>query len=83
MSYALMGTPEDSIRVCGNSFRDATRVAKSDPDMVLDFLLTTRGWYLGIEPLHVDFRYWVYSSTQSRTGFSQIVPLRVAIGHEF
>jgi prephenate dehydrogenase len=42
LSYALMGTPEDSIRVCGNSFRDATRVAKSDPDMVLDFLLTNR-----------------------------------------
>ncbi|HXX94223.1 MAG TPA: prephenate dehydrogenase/arogenate dehydrogenase family protein, partial [Planctomycetota bacterium] len=26
LSYALMGTPEDAIRVCGNSFRDATRV---------------------------------------------------------
>jgi prephenate dehydrogenase len=43
LSYALMGTPEDSVRVCGNSFRDATRVAASDPDMVLDFLLTNRG----------------------------------------
>jgi prephenate dehydrogenase len=42
LSYALLGTPEDSIRVCGNSFRDATRVAKSEPDMVLDFLLTNR-----------------------------------------
>jgi len=42
LSYALLGTPEGSIRVCGNSFRDATRVAKSDPDMVLDFLLTNR-----------------------------------------
>ena len=42
LAYALMGTPEDSVRVCGNSFRDATRVAKSDPDMVLDFLLTNR-----------------------------------------
>lgn len=43
LSYALMGTPEDAIRVCGNSFRDATRVAASDVDMVLDFLLTNRG----------------------------------------
>lgn len=43
LSYALMGTPQDAIDVCGNSFRDATRVAKSDPDMVLDFLLTNRG----------------------------------------
>lgn len=43
LSYALMGTPLDAIRVCGNSFRDATRVAASDPDMVLDFLITNRG----------------------------------------
>jgi prephenate dehydrogenase len=43
LAYALMGTPLDAIRVCGNSFRDATRVAASDPDMVLDFLLTNKG----------------------------------------
>lgn len=40
LAYALMGTPEAAVRVCGNSFRDATRVASSDVDMVLDFLLT-------------------------------------------
>ena len=43
LAYALMGTPLDAIRVCGNSFRDATRVAASDPDMVMDFLLTNPG----------------------------------------
>jgi prephenate dehydrogenase len=43
LAYALMGTEEEAIRVSGNSFRDATRVAKSDPDMVLDFLLTNPG----------------------------------------
>jgi prephenate dehydrogenase len=43
LAYALMGTEEDAVRVAGNSFRDATRVAQSDPDMVLDFLLTNRG----------------------------------------
>lgn len=42
LAYALMGTAPDSVRVCGNSFRDATRVAASDVDMVLDFLLTNR-----------------------------------------
>jgi cyclohexadieny/prephenate dehydrogenase len=40
LAYALMGSPEAAIRVSGNSFRDATRVAASDVDMVLDFLLT-------------------------------------------
>jgi prephenate dehydrogenase len=43
LAYALMGTEEEAIRVAGNSFRDATRVALSDPDMVLDFLLTNPG----------------------------------------
>ncbi len=43
LAYALMGTADDAVRVCGNSFRDATRVAASDADMVLDFLLTNAG----------------------------------------
>jgi prephenate dehydrogenase len=43
LAYALMEQPGKEIRVAGNSFRDATRVALSDPDMVLDFLLTNRG----------------------------------------
>lgn len=42
LAYALMGTPAEAIRVCGNSFRDATRVAASDADMVMDFLLTNK-----------------------------------------
>jgi len=42
LAYALMGTPADAIRVCGNSFRDATRVAASDADMVMDFMLTNK-----------------------------------------
>jgi len=49
----------------------------------LEFLFTTRGWYVGLEPLHIDFRYWVYTSVESRTGFAQLFPLRVAVGHEF
>lgn len=40
LAYALARQPEKILRVAGNSFRDATRVALSDPDMVLDFLLT-------------------------------------------
>ncbi len=43
LAYALMGTPREAVRVCGNSFRDATRVALSDVEMVLDFLLTNAG----------------------------------------
>ena len=43
LAYALMGTEAEAVRVAGNSFRDATRVALSDPGMVIDFLLTNRG----------------------------------------
>lgn len=43
LAYALARQPDDTLRVCGNSFRDATRVALSDVDMVLDFLLSNRG----------------------------------------
>jgi prephenate dehydrogenase len=40
IAYALSATGDRSS--AGPSFRDATRVASSDPDMVLDFLLTNR-----------------------------------------
>jgi hypothetical protein len=49
----------------------------------LDFSVASRGWFVAVQPLAIDFRYWVYSSAASRTGFSQIFPLRVAVGHEF
>lgn len=40
LAYALCDQPPHERRVAGNSFRDATRVALSDLDMVSDFLLT-------------------------------------------
>jgi hypothetical protein len=49
----------------------------------LDFSVASRGWFVAVQPLAIDFRYWVYSSAASRTGFSQLFPLRVAVGHEF
>lgn len=41
-AYAFMQVDDRAFAVAGNSFRDATRVAASDVDMVLDFLLTNR-----------------------------------------
>lgn len=40
LAYALMEQPDRARRVAGPSFRDATRVALSEPGMVLDFLIT-------------------------------------------
>ena len=49
----------------------------------LELSATFRQWFLSVQPLAVDFRYWVYSSALSQTGLGQIFPFRVAIGHEF
>lgn len=48
----------------------------------LDLSATYRHWFLSVEPA-VDFRYWVYASTGSQTGFGRIFPFRTALGHEF
>ena len=43
VAYALLETAgPEALELAGNSFRDATRVGLSAPDMVLDFLLTNR-----------------------------------------
>jgi hypothetical protein len=49
----------------------------------LELSATFRQWFLALQPLAIDFRYWVYSSARSQTGFSRVFPLRVAIGHEW
>ncbi|MHC4605371.1 MAG: prephenate dehydrogenase [Planctomycetota bacterium] len=44
IAYTLVDLARDDrmLRLSGGSFRDATRVAQSPPEMVLDFLLTNR-----------------------------------------
>jgi len=49
----------------------------------LELSAASRGWFVAVQPLAIDLRYWVYSSAASRTGFSQLFPIRVAVGHEF
>jgi len=49
----------------------------------LELSATVRHWFMTVQAFGIDFRYWVYSSTASLTGFSRVFPLRVAVGHEF
>ena len=49
----------------------------------LELSATVRHWFLALQAFGIDFRYWVYTSEASLTGFTRVVPLRVAIGHEF
>ena len=43
LACTLLNEVGAELELAGNSFRDATRVALSDPSMVVDFLLTNRG----------------------------------------
>lgn len=49
----------------------------------LELSATVRHWFLTLQLFGIDFRYWIYASNGSFTGFSRVFPLRVAIGHEF
>jgi hypothetical protein len=62
---------------------DGPRVFRMESGFSLDLSLTARHWFVTVQAFGIDFRYWVYSSGASFTGFSRIFPLRFAIGHEF
>jgi hypothetical protein len=58
------------------------RVFRMESGFSLELSAAVRRWFLAVSA-GIDFRYWVYSSDGSLTGFTRVVPLRVAIGHEF
>ncbi|HEY8927336.1 MAG TPA: hypothetical protein VIU64_23295 [Polyangia bacterium] len=66
---------------------DGGRFLRLESGLGLELSATFRGWFLAVQPLAIDFRYWFYGSDafqpQSRTGLGRIFPLRLAIGHEF
>lgn len=51
----------------------------------IELSATIRRWLIAIQPLSVDFRYWVYGSVEpkSRTGLGRILPFKIAVGYEF
>jgi hypothetical protein len=59
------------------------RLLRVESGFSLELSATVRHWFLTLQPFGIDFRYWVYSSTASLTGFSRVFPLKVAVGHEF
>jgi len=63
------------------------RFLRLESGLGLELSATFRHWFLAVQPLAIDFRYWFYGSDafqpQSRTGLGRIFPLRLAIGHEF
>jgi hypothetical protein len=59
------------------------RFLRMEAGVGLELSATFRQWFLAVQPLAVDFRYWFYSSATSQTGLGRVFPLRLAIGHEF
>lgn len=59
------------------------KILRMEGGVGLDFIVTARSWFVGVQPFAIDFRYWERTSTQSRTGFTQLFPLRITVGHEF
>jgi hypothetical protein len=59
-----------------------TRSLSVESGFGLELSATIRHWFLSAQP-GIDFRYWVYSSVGSFTGFSRLFPFKVALGHEF
>jgi hypothetical protein len=53
----------------------------------LELSATFRRWFLSLQPLAIDFRYWTYRSStftpQSQSGLGRIFPFRASLGHEF
>jgi hypothetical protein len=59
------------------------RVFRMESGFSLDLSMTVRHWFVTVQAFGIDFRYWVYTSDGSFTGFSRIFPLKFALGHEF
>ena len=63
--------------------KGGNRFLRMEAGVGLELSATFRQWFVGVQPLAVDFRYWDYSSARSQTGLGRVFPFRVAIGHEF
>jgi hypothetical protein len=59
------------------------RLLRVESGFSLELSATVRHWFLTLQAFGIDFRYWVYTSDASLTGFTRVIPLRVAVGHEF
>jgi hypothetical protein len=59
------------------------RLLRVESGFSLELSATVRHWFLTLQAFGIDFRYWVYTTEASLTGFTRVIPLRVAIGHEF
>ena len=62
------------------------KIYRIESGIGLELSAAWKQWFLAVQPLAVDFRYYAYYTgvePPSHTGFSRVIPFRVGIGHEF
>jgi hypothetical protein len=59
------------------------RLLRVQSGVSLEVSATLNHWFLTLQAFGIDFRYWVYTTEGTLTGLTRVIPLRVAIGHEF
>jgi len=62
------------------------KIYRIESGIGLELSVVFKQWFLAIQPLAIDFRYYTYFSaplSESHSGFSRIIPFRVGLGHEF
>jgi hypothetical protein len=59
------------------------KIYRIESGIGLELSVAFRGWFLAVQPLAVDFRYYAYYANDSHTGFTRLVPFRIGLGHEF
>ncbi len=63
------------------------RFLRMEGGVGLELSATFRRWFVSLQPLAIDFRYWTYRSSaftpQSQSGLGRVFPFRVALGYEF
>jgi hypothetical protein len=59
------------------------RFLRVESGFSLELAATLQHWFVMVQAFGIDFRYWVYGSDASVTGFSRVFPLKLAVGHEF
>jgi hypothetical protein len=59
------------------------KIFRIESGVGLELAATFKQWFLALQPLAIDFRYYTYAAMESHTGFSRVVPFRIGLGHEF
>ena len=62
---------------------DHRTIFRIESGIAVQLTAAYRGWFLGFQPLSLDFRYFAATTAVVRTGFATLFSLQVVIGYGF